>query len=155
MKITVNVEDFYFDEEDYSSLDKQLKSFVVQKTKEAIWASIQEVVQKEVSEGLKAYYKKTLKRQINHRIKKYIDSGKLKDGYHGEVAIDKWIGDLFSNNRSHNSDDLKKKVNERVDYLTKQIKNRYDLHFASQFVAKINEQGLLKEGVFKAITEQQ
>ena len=36
-----------------------------------------------------------------------------------------------------------------------EMKNRYDMMFASQLVIKLNEQGMLKEGVFESLMKKE
>lgn len=55
------------------------------------------------------------------------------------------------NNESKFNDYFRKHFESCTTQISKELKDRYDLLFASQIVAKLNEQGMLKEDVAKIL----
>lgn len=146
MKFTVDVEDFYLEEADLASeLKSQIKDEVVRNIRDNVKAQVSDlmnnVIIKEIESELKA--------RIKIQVEEFIKSGKVKGRYSSdqERTVDEWINDNIKMDYSS----LTKHIEASVSKISKELKDRYDLLFASQLITKIKEQGFLKEEAAKLL----
>lgn len=149
MKITIDLEDFFLEEGD--QLQDALKKHITWQVTQDITKSIKEKVDNEVAAAIRKQVVDGLNEQINsfiseniktNLVKSYKDSSKL-------VPLQEYIAELFTyqSGWGTKSEEIKKLATQ----LGQEMKNRYDLLFASQLVAKMSETGLLKEDVAKIL----
>ncbi len=163
MKITVevNLEDRWFDED--QNLDEALKSTITSQVKQKLWSELKVKAEKEILTQVTEQVNKELDGKIQKNVKELILEDKFKNPnyYQGSgdpartiefITLKELTHYMFSSNNTSYSNitDLIKKLSKAF---SEEMKNRYDLSFASQLVSKMNEQGLLKEGVFDALVE--
>lgn len=148
MKITVEVSEFYLDED--LNLEESLKNNVKNEVLKAIQKSIHDKVEDQITRQVKIQIEKKLLKTIDKEISANIDNGIIKQNGK-EVKIVDYIKDLFQNSHGWNS------PTDKIKLLSKQfgeeLKARYDLTFASHIVARLNDNGMLKDGVAKLIIE--
>lgn len=65
------------------------------------------------------------------------------------MSVEQWIQENFQHDFDNRK--LKDVVSQKCIEISNEIRDRYDLLFASTLVAKLNEQNLLKDGVFEAL----
>lgn len=151
MKIEVSFSDVYLDEEDnlQDAFKKQIIFEVFQKIKE----TIQKKVDDQITLEVKRLVENSMYAEITKAVKEIIDKGEVKSRYNNEkVSMETYVHQVFSErNNWPNVEDYIKKIGENF---AKEMRNRYDLLFASQIVAKMNDNGLLKEGYAKLLTEE-
>lgn len=89
----------------------------------------------------------TLKEQIQVLVTDVISTGKIRvDSYSdNEIPIEDWIKKKFNGNCGYGS--AENQIKELAKKFGDEMKQRYDLLFASQIVAKLDEHGLLKEDI--------
>lgn len=146
MKFTIEVEDFYLDEEKdlAPALKQHIISTVVNKISTDLKAKIEDGVQKEV----KAQVEQTLYRKIGSFVTEAIENDKIKGRYTNdpEMTLQEWVKLQFTEKARE-----KAPVDATLEKLAKgfgeEMKKRYDLMFASQLVTKMKESGFLKEEV--------
>lgn len=163
MKITVevNLEDGWFDED--QNLDEALKSTIVSQVKQKLWSELKVKAEKEILTQVNTQVNDELESKIQAAVKELIIEDKFKNpNYYSNsddparkiefITLKELTHYKFSSNNSSYSN-----ITDTIKKLSKafsdEMRNRYDLSFASQLVSKLNEQGLLKQGVFDAITE--
>lgn len=135
MKFTIEVEDFYMDGEELSeALSSHIKNqvvFIIEK-------SIKDRVEEHITRKVKADVEERMYRFMNLAIEEIIQKEKLKVN-DKEMTLAEYIRHRFQE-RSHwqNADDSIRKAAEKFGA---EMKNRYDLLFASQIVSKLNNEG--------------
>jgi len=149
MKIEINISDFYLDEDD--DLEQGLKNYIKRDVINQIYASIQEKVQEEITSQVIEVVEENLSTEISAAIKTQIEIGKIKSRYDRskEVTLAEYTKECFVQHSGYNSFDSN--IKQLADGFAKEMKGRYDLLFASQLVAKMNENGLLKEDIAKLL----
>ncbi len=157
INVTVDLSDFY-SEEDTMSFSDEIKNSIAYKVKEEIWKSFK-------IEGLQIFdnqVKKQIELDKDLKIKEIIDElfikGEVKKKYssHELVSLKEYCEDYFNGQVIH-SNDFMNKINNTVklqaETISKELKDRYDLLFASQIVANLNKQGMLKDDIAKILLE--
>lgn len=147
INVTVDLDDIWADEE---SLTHAIESTVKYKVLTEIEAKIKDKVDLHITKKVNEEVEKHMYRQINSFIEQFIKEGKTKSSRSNElVTIEKFIEERFVYQTGYGT------PAELIEKLAKQfstdMKNRYDLLFASQLVAKMNESGLLKKDVAKIL----
>ncbi len=150
MKFTVEVEDFYLDEE--GDLAPGLTKFVTHEVVTQIWSKIQGIVEKKITEAVQSQTEAILSAQINMLTSQLISAGKItKNGK--ELLISDYIKDRFDNSGNWNA------PYEQIEKLAKaygnDMKKRYDYFYANQIVQQMHVIGVLKEEVFNKLIEQE
>lgn len=147
MKIIVDLEDFWLDDE--QELIPELQNHV----KNTVIREIGESIKKQVDAFMDREIKGEIQKQLEIRVKllmdAYLETGKVKGAYSNdpEMTIPQWMAKKLADSRS----DVQTYIERQAKAQGEELKKRYDLLFASQIVAKINEQGLLKEDVAKLL----
>jgi len=156
IKVEVDLSDFY-PEEESGSFNDQIKDFIAYKVKQDVFEEfktkgfqmVADMSRKLVDSNLDAELKSITRQMVNGRklsngkTFKQMIVEKLESSYLNVATINDAISRRFKEVEIKINQDIEKKS---ID-LAKELKDRYDLLFASQIVAKMNEQGLLKEGV--------
>lgn len=147
MKFIIEVQDFYLDGEDLQhALTEKIKNDVAFEIQKSIASKVEEHITRKV----KAEVEERMYRFMNVAIEDIIQKEKLKYD-NKEMTLVEYIRNVFSNrNHWQNADESIKKS---ADKFGKEMKDRYDLLFASQLVAKLNNEGMLKEDVAKLLLD--
>ena len=153
MKITIDLEDFWMEEND-QNLTEQIKQHIVYKTKCEVWDNIKNHVMETAGNMVKHTIEAELQLAIQDNIKQFMTNDKLKKRYSSneEITMHEWIKEEISR-ASVDNGKLKTFVADSAKEFTIEMKNRYDLLFASQIVAKMNDNGLLKEDAAKLLID--
>lgn len=147
MKFIIEVEDFYLDGEELSeALTSHIKHYVVQEIDKSIKARVEEHITRKV----KADVEERMYRFMNVTIEEIIQKEKIKDGSK-EMSLVEYIRNYFLNKSAYSNADAS--IKKAADQFGQEMKNRYDLLFASQLVAKLNDSGMLKEDVAKLLLD--
>ena len=145
MKFTVEVEEFWIEEDELSSsLARQIKDDIVSQMKKTVESKIDEQISLRVAKVIEEHINKT----IQDKLSELIETGMImKDGK--AIAIKDYVSQLFiSSNGWSNPRD---KIISLADQFSKELKTRYDALFANRIVVKLNEQGMLKDEVVKLL----
>ena len=151
MKFTVEIEEFYLDEE--QDIEPTLKNFVIKSVVQSIQKSLESKIEDAITKEVRDQISKSLFRNIQSVVKKVITEGKIKSRRSSDslVTIEEYIRQDFEYNSGYSS------PKETIEKLAKQfgdeMKRRYDLLFASQIVAKLGANGLLKDEAVKMLLE--
>jgi hypothetical protein len=148
MKFTVEIDEFYLDEEQdlAPALVKQVTTAIVNQ----IWGKIKEKVDKQVTVSVAAQIDAELATKINLRVAELIASEKItRDGK--EISIVDYIKQRFDSNAGWNS------PNDHITKIAKQfgdeMKKRYDYFYANQIVQQMHTVGIIKEEIFANLIE--
>lgn len=164
LKIEVDIENLVegmFENAEYDSdlgiradinLKDDIKSEIIYETKQAVLKEIKEPIKKDISDRVKILVEDSYKKEVEKAVEDFVENGKVRINSYNEdeITTKEWIKNQFKNN-FYTSGKLEKIVKQNTEELAKEIRDRYDLLFASSLVSNLNDQGLLKEGVFKAI----
>ncbi len=164
MKLKVEIDineilsDFFEDfDPEYSSAEIDLKSSVKyeiqRKVEYEVLNKYSDNLNTQMSNEVKKLIDKSFKELVESKCSEFVQNGKLKGRYSSseEVTVEEWIKERFEDSTNHST--LRNIVDNNAKILSKEIRDRYDLLFATQIVTKMNEQGLLKEGVFQSLVE--
>lgn len=146
MKFTVEIDEFWLDE-DSNGFDAELKEAIKNDVCHQIKKLMLTQIENEITNVVKQQVTDTLKEQIQALVTDVISTGKIKvDSYSSdEIPIEDWIKKKFNGNCGYGS--AENQIKELAKKFGDEMKQRYDLLFASQIVAKLDEHGLLKEDI--------
>lgn len=148
MKIEIDISDFWLEE---GELETELKKYITSQAIYSINGTIKERVDKHVDAEAKRQIEESMYKAINGHITACISSEKVKSRYNSsiEVTLAEWVKESFLKT------ELVRKLDAIITEVAKgyanDLKQRYDLLFASQLVSKMHENGMLKEDVAKLL----
>lgn len=148
MKFTIEVDEFYLDEE--SELAPALQKYVAREVVAQIWEKIKTQVEEKIAAAVQSQTEAIMSTQINLIVSQLIDTGTIrKNGK--EVPVAEYIKAQFDSSSGWNS------PYEHVTNLAKaygtEMKKRYDYLYANQIVQQMHTIGVLKEEVFNKLIE--
>ncbi|MDM1494966.1 hypothetical protein HX089_05330 [Myroides odoratimimus] len=159
LKIEVDLSDIYTEYEEEVSITSLVKEEITSRikkeaydmfSKEAKEAFTNQVVRKiELDKDLK------IQETLKHL---FMEKKIFQHNYGGEGLKEMTLEEKITkelectyNTESRFQDFIRKHLEKCTEQISKELKERYDLLFASQIVAKLNEQGMLKEDVAKIL----
>lgn len=151
MKFTVEIDEFWLDEDE--DIEQGLKNHIITCVVSDIQKSISKKIEDQINRSVKNEIETSLTRNINNEIERLMKEGKVKGEYSSDpdLTLEEWILKRFTKASGWGS------PSELIEKLAKkfgdEMKQRYDLLFASQIVAKLNESGLLKEDVARLLLQ--
>jgi hypothetical protein len=146
MKFTVEVSEFYLGED--GEIETQLREYVIRDVISQINKSIESKVEEHITRRVKDEVEKNLIYMMNKKIADCIATEQITVSGK-KVSIESHIRGIFETNHGwNNPNDAMKKL---ADTFAKELKARYDIGFASHIVAKLHENGLLKEEAAKIL----
>lgn len=154
MKLKVDLDDFYLDEED--DLVPAIKDFVVNEVTSTIWDRVEEKIKQKILDLCNENIQKIIDEKIETYLTEMLDKEMIKkDRWSDElVSLQEYVSTTFNKDFDNN---YKKRLDNIVESKTKniceEIKKRYDLLFASQLISKMNDQNMLKEDIAKLILD--
>lgn len=136
--------------------ESRLKNYIISDIERAVTSFFYQKLEKDLKETMsnkvKNMVEEKVENSLNEKVSKFLEEGTVKKDYSNEqVPVEEWIKSCFEDRR--NFRELKTAVENKSDLYVKEIKDRYDMLFATQIVQKMNEQGLLKEGIYKSLIE--
>ena len=145
MKFTIEVEDFWLDEEDLNeALAAHIKITVVNQ----IAISIKDTVEKQITEKINAVIKDKIALIIDSKLNDLVATGVIIKN-RKEITIEQNIKDVFQANSGWSN------PNQQIETIAKkfgqELKLQYNNAFANQIVLKMKEQGFLKNDVVKVL----
>lgn len=150
MTITINVDEFWLDEE--SDFEESLKKYIVEqatykvfgKIKNELLEKIHIKVEEEVYEKVEEFMRDFIKQNANKL--------EMKVGYGQTVPLEEGVRSILSNRaENYAMSSITKLVEAYAKSFVDDLRKRYDLLFASQVITKLNENKMLKEGVFESL----
>lgn len=152
MEFTVKIEDDWIEDAQLvSELKRQITSSLASKITENLLNGHVKLIEKIATDKIIQEFDKF----ANEATLQFIENGKVKSSRNSStmITVSEYIAERFEYTSSYNN---QKDLIERLakNYST-EMKNRYDMMFASQLVIKLNEQGMLKEGVFESLMKKE
>jgi len=156
INVTVDLSDFY--SEDESSFSEQIKGAIANDVRQQILSDWREKIKATFSDEIKAEIKNQKEKLIVSTVKECFDAKLVKERYGNEmVSIEAYVNKVLDDDLRISDtfqDMLRNITNDATKVISKQLKDRYDLLFASSLVSKMNELGMLKPDVAQLILEQ-
>jgi len=153
MKVIVEFDDAWIEDEE-GSIQDAVKNHIVWSVTNDVKKHFAEKVEKEVTDQVTAEIEKSLHAFIQQEVINVIDKETIKINHYDEdgISLSDYIKTQFTNHAG--------KTANPNEYLTKlankfgnEMKERYDLLFASQLVAKLADNGLLKDDAIKLLLD--
>ena len=144
MKYTIEVEDFWLDSE--SDLEPSLCNHITREVVNQIWKKIEDKVDSQITKIVGKAIEESLQARIEDKVSKTVESGEviLNNGTSGK--IENYVLEKFDRHAKGWAS-ANKKIEELAGEYAKEMKNRYDLLFASQIVSKMKDNGFLDKDV--------
>jgi len=152
MKFTIEVEEFWLDEE--SELEPALKDHIKRDVINQIESSIKAKVEDAITKEVKSQVEQMLYRRITSLVNECISSDKIKGRYTNdpEITLQEYVKLQFTQTAREKAP-IDETIKKLAEAFGSEMKKRYDLLFASQVVAKLGEGGLLKEDAVKLLLD--
>lgn len=139
MKITLDVSDFWLDEED---IESGLKNYVTRQVLAQVTESIKEKIEKQIT----LLIIEKLEKQLDKKILKVISEGTIKSKKSSNIVpMEEYVKEIFLDNSNWRS--MESFITKASENITIDMKKRYDLLFASQLVSKMTNAGLINKDV--------
>jgi len=154
MKLKVDLDDFYLDEED--DLVPAIKDFVVNEVTSTIWDRVEEKIKQKILDLCNENIQKIIDEKIEMYLTEMLDKEMIKkDRWSDElVSLQEYVLTAFNKDFDNNyKNTLGRIVEGKTKNICEEIKKRYDLLFASQLISKMNDQNMLKEDIAKLILD--
>lgn len=156
INVTVDLEEFYGDED--LTLSESVKVELTNRVKNEIW----KIFKEESLQSFDNQVKKQISLDKDLKIKETLDdlfsNKKIKKSYSGGqmITVQEYLEEEIDRNIGA-SNEFDRRTREFIlkqsETISKGLKDRYDMLFASQIVNKLNEQGLLKEDIAKILLD--
>lgn len=146
-------EDFNPEEESFElDLKETIRDGIVGDVKRQIIQMQSQKIREQIISETKTLINKSINDKIKNDVEGFYENGLLKVDYSKEeVSVQDWIRRHFSLKSNEYTRQLKDKVQLQSKVCVDELKQRYDMLFASQIITKLNDQDLLKDGVFKSL----
>ena len=156
VNVTVDLSEFY--SADDSSFSEQIKDCIAFKVKNQVLSDWGDKISSEFNKYVISEVEKQKEQFITNKLNELIVNSKVKKKYSSNemVSLSEWIIDeleksLLTENRL--KEFLTNQTKQTSDKISKELKDRYDMLFASQIVSKLNENGMLKEDIAKLLLQ--
>lgn len=171
INVTVDLEDFY--SEDENSFNEQILSHIEWQVKQSVWKEFSDRGLQSFKNKIDAELEQEKDAEIQRIVTKIFSDKKIKTREATKsnpepemVTLFEYIEDklhksYFSEDRTASSIldgklrdkevQFEKMVSLAAEQIGKQLKDRYDLLFASQIVSNLNKNGMLKEDIAKIL----
>lgn len=146
MIFKIEIDDFWLDDE--SELEPELKNHIINTVVQTIWKKLETQVGKQLIDEIHKTVESDFKGKLDEQIEHIIKTQTIGDGEKSPL-LDDWLRSKF--NERHGWNNPIDVLEKRAKAWGEEMRERYDTLFASQIVIKMSEQGLLKDGVFKAL----
>lgn len=151
IKIELSLRDIYPHSDDcsfYEAVEAEIKDMIKRETIKCFSSEIKGGLMREIVDNLQTQYDEKIKDRIEKEIETGIFKINGKDVYLAE-KIEQKVNYYLCN---YSVESKIEKMVERLFLKTiEDLENRYDIHFATQIIKKINDLGLLKDGAVDAI----
>ena len=156
MKINVTIDTSELYGEEDSSFNEVIKHEIAREVKTQILKDWNEKIKAEFNQAVIEEIQSQKKEFITDTMNYLIVNAKVKKQYGSDtmISIADWIKDELE--RTHLSqgsvkDYLDKQIKTTTDSISKALKERYDMLFASQIVSKLHENKMLKDDVARLL----
>ncbi len=156
INVTVDLEDFYQDEDETlsESLIRAIECGVIDRLKREFKEKVQDDFYKQIIE--KFLLEKDAK--VKELVSKLFDEEKIKKSHYSDTMITfaEYVTENLKKDLSTPNFDAKLKgISDKVSAAAfEDLKKRYDVYFAAQIIEKLSAAGMLAQGVAESILKQ-
>jgi len=167
INVTVDLSEFYTEDQE-NSFSEEIKSEIAARVRNQVWKDFESSAMHELKQMVHAEFEKTKGENVTSIVSRVIASKKIKksDNNSELVTIEEYVTekitkDYFSERQSAESimrnliSNFESKFNSELkqnsETISRELRDRYDLLFASQIVTKLNENGMLKSDVARLL----
>ena len=133
-------------------IKEEIKQDIINQVKTKVISNIGVTSRNQMDNKVKELIEQELIPKVNDHVAEFIAEGKMRH-YGEELTLKELVVTMFDSNNVIRK--MRDHIDDRAREMANEFRDRYDLLFASSLVAKMNDRGLLKEGVFKAIMSEQ
>jgi len=155
MKINVEVDlSSFYSEDDNASFTEQIKQHIAWDVKQQVLEDFKKKIGDEFSTQIKSQIEVAKKDLITNTLNNLISEQKIKKYGDNMVSVSEYLNEEIRRivlNEREIKDFLDKQVKNIRDVVMNDLKERYDLMFASQLISKMNDNGMLKDDVAKLL----
>lgn len=148
--ITINMDDFWMDAD--SDFEESFKRYIVDQATYKVFENVKKDLLKDIHLEVEKNVDKKVKEFMSDFIEQNANKLKMKVGYNQEVPLGEGVKNILLNNADkYAMTSITKLVEAYAKSFVDDLRKRYDLLFASQVITKLNENKMLKEGVFESL----
>ena len=156
IKVEIELDDLYFEGEDEINFTELAKKTIENRVTFEIWNKFKEDVMPSFESQVKRRIELDKELKIKLTVDELFKKPEFKKNYYDDkkVSLNEYIENYltgFTLNSREFEYNIEKIIKKSAEDISKQLKDRYDILFASQIVTKLNEQGMLKEEVAKIL----
>ena len=146
MKIQINVSDFYLDDDD--NLEEGLKRHIMNEAINSIFQKIKDKVAVEIKQGVEDQVLANLSSEIAKAVK----DGKIKNKSNNTlVTVKEYVADCLVSSSESSWQSFEKIIKDISKNFCDEMRRRYDVSFASNIVAKLIDNKLIKDDAVKML----
>lgn len=148
--ITINMDDFWMDAD--SDFEESFKRYIVDQATYKVFENVKKDLLKDIHLEVEKNVDKKVEEFMSDFIEQNANKLKMKVGYNQEVPLGEGVKNILLNNADkYAMTSITKLVEAYAKNFVDDLRKRYDLLFASQVITKLNENKMLKEGVFESL----
>lgn len=148
--ITINMDDFWMDED--SDFEESFKRYIVDQATYNVFENVKKNLLKDIYPEVEKNVNKKVEEFMHDFIEQNADKLEMKVGYDQTVPLEKGVRSILSDKaEKYAMTSITKLVEAYAKSFVDDLRKRYDLLFASQVITKLNENKMLKEGVFESL----
>lgn len=148
--ITINMDDFWMDAD--SDFEESFKRYIVDQATYKVFENVKKDLLKDIHLEVEKNVDKKVEEFMSDFIEQNANKLKMKVGYNQEVPLGEGVKNILLNNADkYAMTSITKLVEACAKNFVDDLRKRYDLLFASQVITKLNENKMLKEGVFESL----
>jgi len=159
LNITVDLEDLFVEtreDGEIINIQEEIKSEIVSKVKSEVWALFSKTAKEEINTLLIREITSIKDILITEKIRELLISAKIRKSTFdkSEITVTDYILEQLKGTygeTTKTSNEIDKVVSNNAHIITNQLKNRYDMLFASQLVNNMKQAGMLKDDVAKLL----
>ena len=151
MKFTIEIEEFWL-EEDSNSIQDELKSSITDEVTRRIREEIKDKIDSEIKDKVGDFMNARMSVIINDQLASCIENGTIKDKRRSgseEIKITDYVKDKFLDSSGWGNPD--KHIDKIAKEFGVELKLQYNNAFANKIVQNMKEQGLLKDEVVQIL----
>lgn len=148
--ITINMDDFWMDAD--SDFEESFKRYIIDQATYKVFENVKKDLLKDIHLEVEKNVDKKVEEFMSDFIEQNANKLKMKVGYNQEVPLREGVKNILLNNADkYAMTSITKLVEAYAKSFVDDLRKRYDLLFASQVITKLNENKMLKEGVFESL----
>lgn len=159
LQVSIDLTEVWCNDQNEGALSDVLKEHIIWEVQQAVWAEFSDEAKTEFSSKVRALLDEGRKGRMDSIIDDCFNNEKIKKSVY-DSKTEVTMKDYVSQSLKHQTVDsyqYNTKIDEAVKKqgadIVQQLKDRYDMLFASQIVSKLNEAGMLKDDVARLLLD--